>query len=473
MPGRLISRLRGSPFAFPLAALTALAMFWISEASYQGAHDTLVALGSRGDARTELQSLRHALAQAESGQRGYLLTGRNDYLQPYTESLDTIRHTLAWLNDHYAAGRARDPQAAELMGRIDTLARDKLSEMDQTLARYDPATGGGSWRELVLANIGKEQMDTFRTLSGELLARETRQVSKEQDSVNQTLLLNRIGVTAMTALSLLALFMYLRQTAALDRQRAQQQDVIQAERDRLEEEVAARTAQLKELALHLQTVREDERSHLARELHDELGALLTAAKLDAARLKSRLGTTTPEIRERMAHLNEALNSGIALKRRIIEDLRPSSLSNLGLAAALEILVREFSGRVEAAVESEIEPVHLSQSAELTVYRLVQEALTNIAKYARAGLVEVRVGDRDGKVEVRVCDDGVGFQPSLPRLTAHGLLGMKFRVESEKGEMTIESAPGRGTVIVALLPESADDEVEAEPAPGTAPIALSA
>jgi hypothetical protein len=82
--------------------------------------------------------------------------------------------------------------------------------------------------------------------------------------------------------------------------------------DRLEAEVTARTRQLKELAQHLQTIREDERSRLARELHDELGALLTAAKLDAARLKSRLGkTTTPEILERLAHLNETLNGGIA------------------------------------------------------------------------------------------------------------------------------------------------------------------
>ena len=158
------------------------------------------------------------------------------------------------------------------------------------------------------------------------------------ESVYQTLLLNRIGVTAMTALSLLALFMYLRQTAALDRQRAEQQDVVAGRARPARGRGRARTAQLKELALHLQTVREDERSHLARELHDELGALLTAAKLDVARLKSRLGATpTPEVAERLAHLNEALNSGIALKRRIIEDLRPSSLSNLGLVAALEIL----------------------------------------------------------------------------------------------------------------------------------------
>jgi signal transduction histidine kinase len=311
----------------------------------------------------------------------------------------------------------------------------------------------------LLTNIGKEKMDTIRALANQLLALETAQVAKDRESVNQTLLLNRLGVTAMTALSLLALFMYLRQTAALDRQRAEQQDVVQAERDRLEVEVAARTAQLRELALHLQTVREDERSHLARELHDELGALLTAAKLDAARLRSRLGPTTPEVTERMSHLNEALNSGIALKRRIIEDLRPSSLSNLGLVPALENLARDFSSRMELPVECDLHPVSLSPSADLTVYRLVQEAMTNIAKYAKASRVWIRLAAHDGRVEVVVRDDGVGFDTTMPRLTAHGLLGMKFRVESEHGQMTIESASGRGTTIVATLPETAPEALE--------------
>ena len=122
--------------------------------------------------------------------------------------------------------------------------------------------------------------------------------------------------------------------------------------------MAARTAQLKELAQHLQTIREDERSRLARELHDELGALLTAAKLDVARLKSRLGSdATADAAERLAHLNETLNGGIALKRRIIEDLRPSSLSNLGLVAALEILLREFgAAQRDRRRPSELEPV---------------------------------------------------------------------------------------------------------------------
>ena len=451
MRGRLISRLRGSPFAFPLAALTALAMFWISEASYQGASATLGALGERGVARTEIQTLRNLLTEAESAQRGYLLSGRKDYLQPYTDALGTIGKSRSWLHAYYE----KDPDGARTMDRIERLTDEKLSEMATTLRLYEKGSPE-SWRELILTDIGKEKMDTIRGLSNDLLALETDKVSKDRESINQTLLLNRLGVTTMTALSLLALFMYLRQTAALDRQRSEQQNVVQAERDRLEVEVAARTAQLKELALHLQTVREDERSHLARELHDELGALLTAAKLDAARLKTRLGPTTPEVTERMAHLNEALNSGIALKRRIIEDLRPSSLSNLGLVAALEILVREFSSRMEIEVDAELQPVSLGPSAELTIYRLVQEGLTNIAKYAKASRVQVKVASRGGRVEVCVRDNGVGFDPRHRHLATHGLLGMQFRVESENGQMTIESAPDCGTAIFAVLPEAAPE-----------------
>ena len=259
----------------------------------------------------------------------------------------------------------------------------------------------------------------------------------------------------MAAMSLLALFMYLRQTTALVRLREEQRRIVQAERDQLGVEVLRRTGQLTELARHLQTVREDERSHLARELHDELGALLTSSKLDVARLKSRLGVLTPEVADRLQHLNEGLNSGIALKRRIIEDLRPSSLSNLGLVAALEILMREWGERSDLVVHGELEPVDLCASAELTVYRLVQEALTNISKYARASEVKVTLAAADGRVRVSVRDNGVGFDVSESRVSAHGLLGMRYRLETEGGSLLLTSSAGAGTLLEADLPASAD------------------
>jgi signal transduction histidine kinase len=449
-PLKLLPLLRGSPFAFPLAALAALAMFLISESSYQQAMSTFDALGTQATARSKIQVLWRSLTDAETGQRGYLLTSRPEYLKPYVEAQATVGETLTWLNDYYRP----EPDADALMRQLTQASRNKLSELAETKKLHDEAKVE-AWHSLMLSNIGQEQMDTVRDLSVKLLDLESAKVAVARRSLARTLMLNRIGVTAMTALSLLALYMYLRQTTALVRQREQQQRLVQAERDQFEREVLLRTAQLTELARHLQSVREDERHRLARELHDELGALLTAAKLDVARLKSRLGVTTPEVLERLQHLSDGLNSGIALKRRIIEDLRPSSLSNLGLVAALDILVREWGRRGEIKVDTEFEPVRLRPAGELTVYRLVQEALTNITKYAQATAVSVRLSSADGQVHVSVRDNGVGFDTTAPRTSAHGLLGMRYRLETEGGQMTMESTPGQGTLIRADLPESAE------------------
>ena len=460
-----LARFRGQVIAFPLAALAALAMLAISEASYQDATSSLDRLGERATARTKLNDLVKSLLDAETGQRGYLLTERREYLRPYEQAQRESRALIAWLNTYYV----RDPKTAGTMTELAKETEAKLTELATTITLHDQGAGG-NWRELLLSDIGREKMEHVRALGERLILHESALVEVGRKSVYQTLWLNRIGVSAMAAVSLLALFMYLRQTATLDHTLAQEAQRVAGERDRLEQEVAARTAQLKELAQHLQTIREDERSRLARELHDELGALLTAAKLDVARLKSRLGANaTADAAERLAHLNEALNGGIALKRRIIEDLRPSSLSNLGLVAALEILLREFETRSEIKVVENLAPVSVSAAAQLTIYRLVQEALTNVVKYAKATEVVVTLQSAsDGGAQISVRDNGVGFDPQQPRLARHGLIGMRYRVEAEGGTMRLESTPGQGTLIEATLPEAPpgsgrDDAVDSIPA----------
>jgi len=262
---------------------------------------------------------------------------------------------------------------------------------------------------------------------------------------------SRIGIAALVVLSLAALLLYARQARRFDDERLERAAQLRFERDRLEVEVERRTRDITQIATHLQTAREDERSRLARELHDELGGLLTAAKLDVARMRSRLSAGPPEVLERMVHLVKTLDEGIALKRRIIEDLRPSSLNNLGLKAALEILCAEFAERSEIAVTTDIEELPLDDAGKLTTYRLVQEALTNVAKYASASTVHVVVATRGGWAEIAVRDDGVGFDPTAARVAAHGLAGMRFRVQSAQGQLKVKSKPGHGTTIQARLP----------------------
>jgi signal transduction histidine kinase len=337
---------------------------------------------------------------------------------------------------------------------LHVLTEAKLSELSETIRLHDEGKVDAA-TELVLSDIGKEKMEAIRALGAELLSNETMNVAQARSDIYNTLLFNRIGVAVLSTIMLLALVMYLRKSYALEQQRNDQKRQLQSERDRLEIEVAQRTAQLTELAHHLQTAREDERNRLARNLHDELGALLTSAKLDAARIRSRLTGTAPEALERLTHLVTTLNSSIALGRRIIEDLRPSTLSNLGLVATLEILAREFAAQSGVKVHCALSPVKLDATTELVIYRLVQEAITNITKYAKARNVWVGLSAREGQVEVSVRDDGVGFDTHAKSNAAYGLMGMRFRVESEGGTLRVVSAPGQGTLIQMTLPESAN------------------
>ena len=227
----------------------------------------------------------------------------------------------------------------------------------------------------------------------------------------------------------------------------------------LESQVLARTGELTELTRHLQVAQEEERSRLARKLHDELGALFTAVKFDVARLKARMGPLAPEIADRFNHFIELLDQGIDLKRQIIEDLHPSALNTLGLVQALEILVYDFARAYPIRVHCEFENLKLTAPAQLTIYRLVQEALANISAYAKAGHVEIvlkRGGDAD--MLVSISDDGVGFDPSFERASMYGLMGMHYRVESEGGALYVKSSIDHGTCISATLPLASEDRL---------------
>ena len=170
-----------------------------------------------------------------------------------------------------------------------------------------------------------------------------------------------------------------------------------------------------------------------------------------ARLKSRLADL-PEATQRLQHLTELLNSGIALKRRIIEDLRPSSLSNLGLVASLEILGREFADQSGIPVEMALEPVTLDEGRQLTIYRMVQESLTNIGKYAQATEATIVLKDYENHVIVEVSDNGKGFDVnSVQASSTHGLAGMRHRVQAANGKLTVVSTEGEGTRLTAMLP----------------------
>ena len=432
--------------SLPMALLAAMVLVGINEVGHMRSQDAVEQLAQGLTTRSEVNKLLQSMLDAETGQRGYLLTGNETYLEPYDKAVATVQKNLDSLRMQFMASPG-DMQEFALLSR--QISR-KLAEMELSL-RLRRQGNEDAWKFILNTDVGKEHMEAIRQHAQELIARSDKRLQQGREQIEQSLMLSRIGIATVTAIGLLAFYMYLRQTQAVQTVNLREQEVLERERDRLEGLVRDRTATLAELANHLQQVREEERGHLARELHDELGALLTAAKLDVARLKSKIDATAPDVSERLKHLTETLNSGIALKRRIIEDLRPSSLSNLGLTAALEILTREYAERAGIDVETSLEPVQLPDAAQLTVYRMVQEALTNIGKYAKASKVLVSVHGYPTHVAVQVRDDGVGFDPGSVRPTSHGLAGMRHRVEAAGGRLTLTSRPGNGTLLSAVLP----------------------
>ena len=428
-----------------LAALAALAIVGINEAGYRQSTRALADIDEAQKGRGVINQILQNMLDAETGQRGYLLTGEASYRQPYDTAIKQVDGHLSTLRQLYADRPAELTQIAELSKHV----LRKIAEMDMSV-RLRQDGKEDAWKFVITTDVGREEMDAIRATAGQLVSVSNKTLHEGQAQVLQSLRLARFGTAVVALAALIAFFLYLRQTHALRSVGERQQEALQRERNALEDEVRERTASLAELATHLQDVRETERGYLARELHDELGSLLTAAKLDVARLKSRL-VDAPDAIQRLQHLTELLNSGIALKRRIIEDLRPSSLSNLGLVASLEILGREFAERSGLQIEMALEPVTMDESRQLTIYRMVQESLTNIGKYAEASEATIVMKNYANHVIVEVADNGKGFDALRVRPSTHGLAGMRHRVEAARGKLTISSAPGKGTRLSAMLP----------------------
>jgi signal transduction histidine kinase len=216
--------------------------------------------------------------------------------------------------------------------------------------------------------------------------------------------------------------------------------------------VEARTRELSGLSDHLQALSEKEKSELARKLHDELGGLLTAAKMDLSWLQSRLEGKV--IQERLSQLGGVLDEAMDLKRRVVEGLRPSLLDHFGLPTALRAYLEATSA--QAGLMAEVVVEHpcdsLSKDAAIALFRVVQEGLSNIIRHAKAQVVRLELRGDDHQCTVMLADDGHGFDARDPQLRgSHGLMGMRQRVLALGGQLEVESRLDTGTTLRISIP----------------------
>lgn len=444
-----VNRLRSSfemaargRYTMPVVIALGLVGMAVNESAYQHSQNALSSDIALTDARVKSAETLQLLTEVGLYARSYILTAEPQEASRYHAAVQQMQEAKA--------------SAFALVAQVDTQRSISVAPIERLIVQHVRATddwiamvGRGERAPAIAAAAGSASLarrDALRQAFAQVLAEAAAVQQVARDNLYRALMLNRVAVHLLALVTMLGLFLFQRQLRRGDQQMAQ-------EGQRLAERVRERTAELTEMATHLVNAREDERNHIARELHDELGGLLTSMKLDLARLR-RLPDLPPKVTERMLSIETRLNEGIALKRRIIEDLQPSALKQLGLVQALEILCREMGERLGKPVQAELHDVTLDKSAELTLYRICQESLTNIGKYARCRQVWVWLLADNDQVRLSVRDDGQGFDPQQVSHGRHGLLGMRVRVESHGGHLSVDSAPGAGTTVTARIPISA-------------------
>jgi PAS domain S-box-containing protein len=213
-------------------------------------------------------------------------------------------------------------------------------------------------------------------------------------------------------------------------------------------------AQLQALARRQETAREEERKHIARELHDELGQYLTALGLRTSVLNIEFSDGHPSLRLKLESMLSLVEHTKKVARNLSQRLRPAAL-DMGIGSALEMLIDGFVSQYEIPCDLELTPEMkaVSDTYKIVVYRVVQESLTNIARYSEARKAEVVLTCQDGVILLEVRDDGKGFDPSSVQPNAFGLVGMRERMLAVGGELEVISEQKRGTRIIARMPQS--------------------
>jgi signal transduction histidine kinase len=285
-----------------------------------------------------------------------------------------------------------------------------------------------------------------RTISGPILS-----LAKDAETLGKGNLSHRANVMGKDEIGTLALT-FNTMAASLMEKTGQMQSEI-AERKRAEDRLKASREQLRNLSTHLQSVREEERQGVAREIHDELGQALTTLKLDLSLLRDEIGSDAKEAEGRIASMVQICDATIKSVKRIITELRPRLLDDLGLTAAIEWLSEEFQSRTGIVCKLSILPseILLDPERSTAIFRIFQETLTNVARHSGASRVDVLLRKVGENITLEVRDNGCGISDDQIRDSrSFGLIGMRERAKYFGGTLSMKGAPGSGTVVTVTL-----------------------
>ena len=419
-----------------------IAGFFVAEARRDYARDLTEVISDREESLRTIAELTYATMDVESAQRGYVITGNREYLEGYAPRQETAIELVDKLIQRYKTTESAEVAVLE---RVRATLLSKFGEQDETIRQMDEGKARSAVAS-VKTDIGlyfmrdiREQLEGLR---GRELERLYSTLVQWRDGIRLNMYIN-VATTTFTVL-LLALVGW------LATREIRRRDATSTE---LEGLVNQRTADLRELSTHMLRIGEFEKAALARELHDELGGLLVAMRMDLAQLRRRITLPDADAETRWKRIDGAITAGVELKRRIIEDLRPTLLDNMGLITALRWQAEQSCSQGGLHLELDVpeqEPV-LGNDTAIAVFRCVQELLFNVLKHAKATQVTLSLSAAE-KLTVVVEDDGVGMPDgALHSSVTHGLKQIHFRMQAVGGEVRMEAAAPHGVRTTLVVP----------------------
>lgn len=445
------------PLAVVMITLLSIALLAVNASllviNTAGTMDSNAEYARSYEIKRSLTAFQAIITSAESGQRGYLLTGQTGYLEPFFRATRSWRPEINRLRNLTVDNSARKGE----IDALETMSAAAIKRLELTISQTDQPGPDG---RADVAGTGRAtaSMDRVREIVGRMLTEEDARVEALRAEVLHDMWLTMavaLLTTVVTVGVLIGLHKLLRRYVAA---RARAENALREANQSLNREVEERTAELTELSQHLIRVSEEEKAKIARELHDTLGSNLTAINMDLNWISKRLPPEQPELRERLQRSLQMLTDTVELKHEVIEGLRPSHLDNLGLAFAMRAHCGEFTRRT--GVPCDVEVVEdfdeLDPGWSIALYRIAQESLTNVTKHAHAKSVKMQLHREAGGIRLRIIDDGTGMPAgAASKPKSHGLVGMRERMRQIGGAIEIRpSEGGAGTVVDAFIPAPA-------------------
>ncbi|MGB6306764.1 MAG: CHASE3 domain-containing protein, partial [Steroidobacteraceae bacterium] len=425
------------------------ALFFLTGAGQERLQEASERLQKSALREHAIDDLQIGISRSVSAQRGYLLTGEDVFMQGYQRNTADVEPRLERLQ---AAYTGTDAALADVR-TLHILIGKRLADLSMIIA-IQKTQGTSAAIALIRTRVGSDTGEAVNDLLEQLRGRESVEHDAADYDWSRSLILSRWITVAGTIFNMLLVGVAARLVYMDLRRRTLQTAGLRDQKLQLEREAEDRNHELVELSTHLQSLAEREKAVLARELHDELGGLLVGARMDISWAEQHLGAADPGVRERLRRVQQNLSAGVDLKRRIIEELRPTLLDNVGLFAALRWQLKETcGGGALKCMESfpDEEPKFTSEAA-IALFRIAQEAFTNILKHSGAESMDIALDLDEDAIVMQISDDGRGIPAGrLNAIGSHGLASMRHRVRALGGRLDVRSPASGGTTLLVRIP----------------------